>query len=297
MSKISACIWMNEAGTQEAPAFYTGIFPNSEITATTRYTEVGQNIHGHSPGEVMTIEYEIDGFSFCALNGGDDFKPNPSISFFVRCNDAAEVDRLWAALQPGGTALMPLDSYPFNERYGWIRDRFGVSYQLIVSPYSDGQRISPCLLFTGDVCGKAEEAMNLYTGIFPDSRIGDVARYESGQEPDVEGTVMHGEFQIAGQPFVAMDSAQDHRFSFTEGVSLIVDTEDQHQIDRYWNALSAVPDSEICGWLKDRFGVSWQIVPNSQMNQVLTGTDEHAKQHLFERLFEMSKITMSDLLP
>ncbi|AFG36501.1 VOC family protein [Spirochaeta africana] len=295
MSKIGACIWLDGQSAVEAAELYTRIFPDSRITATTHYTEVGQELHGQKPGAVMTVEYEIDGFSFSALNGGAAFTPNPSISFFVRCENAVEVDRLWAELSPGGTALMPLDSYTFNERYGWIQDKFGVSYQLIVDPPAPGQRISPSLLFVGDVCGKAEEAMQFYTSVFADSALGEIARYSAGQEPDAEGTVMHGQFRLEGQQCIAMDSALQHDFGFTEGISLIVDVESQQELDRYWNELSAVPEAEMCGWLKDRFGVSWQILPNSAMNQVLVSDDEAAKRRLLAAMFHMKKIDIAGL--
>lgn len=295
MSKIGACIWLDGKSVLEAAEFYTRIFPNSRITATTHYTEVGQEFHGQQPGAVMTVEYEIDEFSFTALNGGTTISPNPSISFFVRCKNPAEVDALWAELSPGGTALMPLDSYPFSERYGWIQDRFGVSYQLIVDPPSPGQRISPSLLFVGDVCGKAEEAMQFYTSVFADAAIGEIAHYDAGQEPDIEGSVMHGQFQLEGQSCIAMDSALQHDFCFTEGISLIVDVESQPELDRYWDSLSAVPEAEMCGWLKDRFGVSWQILPNSAMNRVLVSGDEEAKKRLLSAMFQMKKIDIAGL--
>lgn len=281
--------------TADAAKFYTEIFPNSHISATTRFTEVGQEFHGQDPGSIMTVEYTIDGFSFSALNGGSHFTPNPSISFFVRCENADEVNRLWKKLSPGGSVLMPLDSYPFNERYGWIQDRFGVSYQLITAPSAAGQRISPCLLFTGEVCGKAEEAIDFYTSVFTNSAAGEITRYGAGQEPDAEGTVMHGEFQLEGQACIAMDSALNHDFSFNEGISLIVDAETQPEIDRYWNALSAVPEAEQCGWLKDRFGVSWQILPNSEMNRVLASDNEEAKKRVLEAMFRMKKIDIAGL--
>ncbi|WP_321992439.1 VOC family protein [Marispirochaeta aestuarii] len=294
MSKISACIWL-DTQAEEAAAFYTSIFPNSRITGTTHYTEAGKELHGKEPGSVMTVLFEAGGFSFTALNGGPYFALNPSISFFVRCENAAEVDRLWKELSTGGTVLMALDSYFFSERYGWIQDRFGVSWQLILAPESLEPRIVPSLLFVRDVCGKAEEAMNFYTSVFRRASMGEIARYGTGQEPDAADSVMYGEFSLEGRKFAAMDSAQEHTFGFNEGVSLLVDAQSQEEIDHYWKALSAVPESEQCGWLKDRYGISWQIFPDTEMNRLLQDGDEVKSTRTLEAMFTMKKIDLEGL--
>ncbi len=101
------------------------------MAATTRYPNAGREIHGGTPGSVLTIDLDIDGFGMTLLNGGPHFRPNPSISFFYHCNTASEVDRLWAALAPGGTTHMELGQYPWSERYGWLSDRYGVSWQVL----------------------------------------------------------------------------------------------------------------------------------------------------------------------
>ncbi|MFA7567194.1 MAG: VOC family protein, partial [Alkalispirochaeta sp.] len=292
--KISACLWFNDQA-EEAAAFYTSIFPNSRITGTTTYTEVGQDQHGRQPGSVMTVTFEIDGFGFTALNGGPHFTLNPSISFFVHCETIEETDRLWQELSRDGAVLMPLDAYPFSERYGWVQDRFGVSWQVIVSPAAATHRIVPSFLFVGDVCGKAEEAMRYYASVFSNASVGDIARYGAEHAPNREGTVMYGEFQMEGQPFVAMDSADEHAFSFNEAISLIVDATSQEEIDSYWRALSAVPDAEQCGWLKDRYGVSWQIFPETEMNRILQSADDAQKNRTLEAMFQMKKIDLAAL--
>ena len=292
MSRIGACLWFKDSA-EEAAAFHTSLFSHSRITAVTRYTTAGQEFHGRPPGSVMTVAYEIDGFSFTALNGGPHFAPSPSVSFFVRCEREEQVDRLWELLSPDGSVLMPLGAYPFNQRYGWIEDRFGVSWQLIVAP--PAPRIVPCLLFVGDVCGKAEEAMKFYASVFDNSTVGDIARYGADQPPDREGTVMYGECRLAGQTVIAMDSAQDHAFTFTEGVSLIVDATSQAEIDTVWNALSAVPEAEQCGWLKDRYGLSWQVVPEAELNQMLQDPDEERVIRVLNAMFPMKKIDLAEL--
>lgn len=293
MNRIIPCIWL-DGQAEELAKFYTSVFQNSKIGHTAYYTETGKEIHGHQPGEVVTVDFEIEGLNIVALDGGPAFKPNPSISFYVRCKTAEEVDELWGKLSEGGSALMELGEYPFSKKYGWLSDKFGVSWQLILAEEDFDQKISVSLLFTQDKAGKAEEAMKFYTGIFPDSKIGLISRYEAGQEPDKEGTVNYGEFTILGDQMLAMDSAQKHDFTFNEGVSLTVECKDQAEIDEYWGQLSAVPESEVCGWLKDKYGVSWQIVPTVMAKMMKEGTPDQIER-LTASYMKMGKFDVAEL--
>jgi predicted 3-demethylubiquinone-9 3-methyltransferase (glyoxalase superfamily) len=172
--------------------------------------------------------------------------------------------------------LMPLDRYPFSEHFGWVADRYGLSWQLILSDPTGEERpfIVPHLLFVGEVCGKAEEAVNFYLSVFRNTKQGNVFRYGEGQGPDKPGTIMFADFMLEGQWFSAADSAYPHQFSFNEAISFIVSCQDQNEIDYYWEKLSAVPEAEQCGWLKDKYGISWQIVP-ADMNEMMgKGTPE-----------------------
>src|SRR4051794_30323874 len=109
---------------------------------------------------------------------------------------------------------MPLDAYPFSDRYGWTEDRYGLSWQLMAAGEgSVRQRITPTLMFVGDICGRAEEAIDFYVSVFPDAEVGAVVRH-GADGPDEEGTIMHAGFTLAGQDFAAMDSAGEHRFGF-----------------------------------------------------------------------------------
>ena len=292
MATIGACLWFDRQA-EEAVAFYTAVFPRSRVVGTVRYPDAGQEIHGGAAGSVLTIDFEIDGFLFTALNGGPHFRMNPSISYFVHCDTVEDVDRLWANLIEGGTALMPLDTYPFSPRYGWLQDRFGVSWQLILAEGEVRQRVVPSLLFVGAVCGKAEEAMHYYAGIFRNAAVGDIARYEADAQFDTPGTVMYGEFQLEGGLFTAMDSGMDHQFGFNEGVSLVVDARDQAEIDYYWDKLSADPAAEQCGWLKDRYGVSWQVASNAEINRLMSDTSR--ANRVMVAMLEMKKIDMESL--
>jgi predicted 3-demethylubiquinone-9 3-methyltransferase (glyoxalase superfamily) len=230
-----------------------------------------------------------------AISAGPLFRFTPAVSFLVSCSTKEEVDRLWKELSEGGAALMPLDSYPFSERFGWTEDRFGLSWQVMYAGEQDpGQRITPTLLFVGKVCGKAEEAIHFYASVFPNSGVGPVARYGSDEAPEAEGTVKHAMFTLQGQEFAAMDSAQAHDFTFNEAISLLVTCDSQEEIDHYWSSLSAVPEAEQCGWLKDRYGLSWQIVP-SDMDDMLRGGTKEQIARVTEAFLQMKKFDVAAL--
>ena len=251
--KITPHLWF-DTEAKEAAEFYVSVFDNSRITSIT-------TIHDTPSGDAETVAFQIMGYDFMAISAGPYFKINPSISFHVRCATVEEVDQIWEKLSAGGTALMELGEYPFSKRYGWIEDKFGVSWQVIYTEGDFDQRITPALLFTGDVAGKTEEAINFYASVFQDAKAAVLQRYVAGEEPDKPGTVKYAQFILYGQEFGAMDSAWPHEFGFNEAVSLIVNCKDQAEIDYFWEKLSAVPEAENCGWLKDKFGVSWQITP------------------------------------
>jgi predicted 3-demethylubiquinone-9 3-methyltransferase (glyoxalase superfamily) len=229
------------------------------------------------------------------ISAGPLFKFTPAVSFLVSCKSIEEADTLWSKLSEGGTSLMPLDSYPFSERYGWTEDRYGLSWQIMyVSEPEKRQRITPTLMFVGEVCGKADEAVNFYVSVFPNSKIRHILRYGKDEEPDEEGTVKHSSFMLNDQEFAAMDSGRAHNFTFNEGISFIVKCDTQEEIDRYWYELSAVPEAEQCGWLKDKYGLSWQVIPSSMDEMLLNGTKEEIAR-VTEAFLKMKKFDMAEL--
>jgi predicted 3-demethylubiquinone-9 3-methyltransferase (glyoxalase superfamily) len=231
-SKITPCIWLDDQAEQAA-AFYLGAFPAGRIVATSRYPEFSDNPSGRPRGSVVTVEFEVAGQRFTALNGGPVFTLNPSISFFVHVDTAADAEHLYSALVAGGEALMPLGTYPWSERYGWARDRFGVSWQVIASRRPPGgATIAPCLMFAGAQHGRAADAMRHHTRIFPGGRIESVENYGAGEGP--LGDVKHGRFVVAGQDLVAMDSHVDHGFTFNEALSLQVTCDDPTATGTRW---------------------------------------------------------------
>ena len=190
---------------------------------------------------------------------------------------------------------MPLDAYPFSQRYGWLQDRYGLSWQVM---HAGGrkitQRIVPTLMFVGPVCGRAEEAISHYTSVFDGAVVGDPMRYGGGDEPDAEGSVRYAAFTLNGMHFAAMDSARAHDFTFNEAISLLVPCDTQEQIDRYWETLSAVPEAEQCGWLKDRFGLSWQIAPTA-MQRMLQDADDQQMARVTKAFLGMGKFDLATL--
>lgn len=287
MEKITPHLWFDN-NAEEAANFYTSIFKNSKIKNVT-------TLHNTPSGTVEIFTIELLGQEFTLISAGPLFKFNPSVSFLVVCNTKEEVDELWGNLSNGGMALMELGEYPFSERYGWVQDKYGLSWQVIyMGDRKVKQRIIPTLLFVGKQYGKAEEAMNFYASVFENARVGDILHYSKGEEPDKEGTVKHASFILEGQEFAAMDSARKHNFEFNEAISFMVHCETQEEIDSYWGKLSAYSEAEQCGWLKDKYGLSWQIIPNL-MDEMLKDNDEKKIERVTEAFLQMKKLDIAKL--
>ncbi|OGH02919.1 MAG: hypothetical protein A2798_00625 [Candidatus Levybacteria bacterium RIFCSPHIGHO2_01_FULL_37_17] len=304
MQKIIPSLWFDN-NCEEAMNFYTSVFPNSKIVSIKRY-EKGMNTPGISQmvGKVLTGIFELDGYRFMALDGGPIFKFNPSVSFILNFdpskdkNATENIEEMWDKLSEGGKVLMEFQKYDFAEKYGWCEDKFGVSWQLMLTNPQGDERpfIVPSLLFVGDSAGKAEEAEKFYQGVFKNSKQGQIARYPAGMEPEKEGTLMFSDFMIEGQWFAAMDSANPgHKFSFAgEAISFMVNCEDQEEVDYYWEKLSSDPASEVCGWLKDKYGVSWQIIPK-RMGELIDSPDKEKSNRVMNAMLKMKKIDISTL--
>jgi predicted 3-demethylubiquinone-9 3-methyltransferase (glyoxalase superfamily) len=293
--KIVPNLWFDRQA-EEAAKLYASIFKDSGLGRFVRAGKAGFEVHGIPEGTVMTVEFVAAGHRFVAINGGPLFKFTPAISFLVSCRTKEEVDALWAPLAEGGAALMELGEYPFSPWYGWIQDRYGVSWQVMAMgtlPFRQG--VMPTLMFANEQCGKAEEAIRLYAAIFRDGKVGDIARYTGAEGPDTAGTVMHGQFQLDGQWFAAMDSAYPHAFGFNEAVSLMVECETQEEIDHYWGRLTSGGGEEsMCGWLKDRYGVSWQVAPKI-LGDMLQDPDRRKVDRVTEAFLKMRKFDIKEL--
>jgi predicted 3-demethylubiquinone-9 3-methyltransferase (glyoxalase superfamily) len=181
MRKITPHLWFDKEAV-EAAGFYTSVFDDSKVTNVT-------TIHGvPSPtGDSDIVSFELWGQPFMAISAGPDFKFNPSVSFMVNFDPSREpdargkLDAAWAKLSEGGSVLMPLREYPFSKRYGWLQDRYGLSWQLILTDPAGEPRpeILPSLMFVGAVCGKAEEALHFYLAVFKDAQV----KHRTRKEP------------------------------------------------------------------------------------------------------------------
>jgi predicted 3-demethylubiquinone-9 3-methyltransferase (glyoxalase superfamily) len=285
--KITSHLWFDKEA-KEAAHFYTSIFKNSTIKNTT-------TLHDTPSGDTDIVTIELSGQEFTLISAGPLFKFNPSVSFLVACTTIEETNALYNTLSKAGNILMPLDKYPFSERYAWIQDKYGLSWQLMYfgnQPIK--QKITPTVMFVGKVVGKAEEAVNFYVSVFHNSAVGKLMRYSKGEEPDKEGTVKQVSYTLEGEEFAAMNSAREHNFAFNEAISFIVHCETQEEIDYYWNKLSADPKAEVCGWLKDKYGFSWQVVPNA-MDRMMQSKDEKAIARVTEAFLKMKKFDIAAL--
>lgn len=277
LAKIFPCLWF-DGNAKEAAGFYCSLFSGAAIT------------HDSS----LVVMFEIYGKKIMGLNGGPMFKINPSISLFVLCSDIDSTNQLWDKLTQGGKVLMPIDKYPWSERYGWVQDKFGMTWQVsVVYNAGDPPTITPSMLFTGKQFGRAFEAIRLYSNTFNDASTDGIIYYPDG-DPNV-GKVMYSEFSLNGFKLIAMDGPGEHAYTFNEAVSFVVDCNGQDEVDHFWNKLIADGGEESqCGWLKDKFGVSWQIVPK-QLIEFLNAPDKEKSGRAMQAMLKMRKIIVSDL--
>lgn len=289
MQKIVPHLWYDKEA-KEAAEFYTSLFEQSGIIKV-------QAIKNPPPlSESELVSFELAGQEFMTISAGPYFKLNPSVSLMVACFSTEEIDALWQALSAGGTALMEIGEYPFSKRYGWIQDRFGLSWQLMLVDEGQAiQKITPNLLFSAAVCGKAEEAIHFYTDIFNHSHIAAISHYGAGDTAILKAKVNYASFTLDGLSLSAMDNAYDVGYSFNEAFSLIINCKDQAEIDYFWAKLSAVPESEQCGWLKDKYGLSWQVVPDNVDDLLFGGTEEEVRR-VTEAFLEMKKIDIEAVM-
>ncbi|PKL79725.1 MAG: hypothetical protein CVV25_06960 [Ignavibacteriae bacterium HGW-Ignavibacteriae-4] len=272
---IHPCLWF-DGNAREAAELYCSVFENSSIKS-------------ENPFVVM---FDILGQTFMGLNGGPTHKINPSISFMVTYHNEAEIKKAWEILSKNGSILMPLDKYDWSECYGWVQDKFGVNWQFYLGEKQDSeQSISPTLMFVGEQNGKTEKAINYYTSLFENSNIQGILKY-SAEDDDTEGNVKHGQFSLNGYTMMAMDSSADHKFQFNEGVSIVVTCDTQKEIDHYWDKLIVGGREGRCGWLKDQFGVSWQIVPRI-LGELMSDPEKSAG--VVDAFMKMSKFDIEKL--
>ena len=276
INQIHPCLWF-DGKAKAAAEFYCSLFKNSKITADTP----------------MVVTFELNGNKIMGLNGGPMFKINPSISLFVTCTSINDTNELWEKLIVDGKVLMPINKYPWSERYGWLEDKFGFTWQIsIVNAGDDAElKITPSMLFTSNQFGKAENAINFYSSIFNNSSTEILMHYPAGDAN--AGKVLYSKFKLDQKDIIAMDGPGVHEYTFNEAVSFVVECENQQEIDHYWNKLTEGGQESMCGWLKDKFGVSWQIVPKI-LGKLMS--DPEKSQRVMQAFLQMKKFDIETLL-
>ncbi len=298
MQKITPNLWF-DGYAREAVEFYVSVFPAGKITGGSTYPNSAEeglaDFQQPLAGQDLTIDFTLAGHDFTAINAGPEFKPNNATTFLVNFdpsqdNEAREhLDEVWEKLADGGEVVMALGEQPYSKRYGWVKDKYGYGWQLILTNPEGEDRpcIIPTLLFGGTAQNKAKEAIDYYVSVFKDAKVGALSMYTADGGPAKAGSsLMFGDFMLAGQWFAAMDAAFEQQETFNEAVSFVVLCKDQAEIDYYWEKLSAFPESEQCGWCKDKFGVSWQIVPEN-MSELM------GRPNAFAKLMDMHKIEIA----
>lgn len=280
MGKFSTCLWFNNEA-EAAAKLYVEAFENGEVQDVSYYVD-----DEHKPkGSVMTVMFKLGDQEFMVLNGGPEFTFTPAISFFVDCEDERQLQKVWETLVDGGKMLMPLAKYPFSEKFGWLEDQYGVSWQLNLA--GTEQKIIPTLMFSNQKYGQAEAAMNDWLSIFGEGEIKFVQKNE-------DGTIAKAVFTMQGQDFSVMDSEGPHDFDFSMATSFCVNCEDQAEIDRIWEAVTAKGKEWPCGWMEDQYGVCWQIA-TQDMGKLLDYSDPDRGKRVMQALYKMKKIDLAAL--
>lgn len=269
------CFWFN-GDAQKAVARYAEIFRDTRIISSNPLV---------SMAEISTLR-------FMALNGGPKYEKNSAFSIFYYCESTEEIDRLYPLLMEGGTAVMPLGRYGWADRYAWVVDRFGMHWQLNNDVINNPQKAVPCLLFVHEKRTKLREAIAHYANIFNDHRLLLESLYPEGLGMDPEH-LLFGQFKIGKTVINGLSSTEQHDFDFTPGGSFVVECETQEEIDYLWDKLGKDGRYDMCGWLNDRYGVSWQIVP-AVLSELMA--DPGHSQAVIETFLPMQKLEIAPLL-
>lgn len=274
-TKMYPCIWF-DTQAREAAEFYCSVFTDSKILDS-------------SP---IVTNFELNGTKFMALNGGPMYQVNSSISFYVYCGQDEEINRLFGLLSEDGSVLIPLKKYAWSEKYAWVIDKYGTNWQLDIDKINSNQKIVPALLFANEKMNFIRDALNQYSSIFTNSSTLLEAPYPAGATvPD--GTLLFAQFKLNGFIFNAMSSTMKHDFDFTPGISFVIECEDQEEIDHYWYKLGKDGKYEMCGWLADKFGISWQIIP-AVLSELMN--DPEKGERVIKSFLQMQKFDIETLL-
>jgi predicted 3-demethylubiquinone-9 3-methyltransferase (glyoxalase superfamily) len=290
MQKITPFLWF-EKDMQAITDFYTSVFPNTTVRGASE-------LEGTPSGTVQMRTLTIFGVDFNVMTAGPYLPFNPTVSFIISCDSVEEVDTLWEKLSGEGKVLMELASYPFAEKYGWIQDRYGVSWQIMFSSTAKpDQKVIPTLMFAGDVCGRGEEALAFYTSVFKNSHVDYTMPYNSTEQVPIDDTrakIKHAGFTLSSFRLALMDSGKLSPLTFKQAVSFVVTCENQEELDYYWEKLTDGGEEVQCGWLNDKFGFPWQVVPVHMEEMMTKGTKEQIAR-VTEAFMKMKKFDVKIL--
>ncbi len=280
-NNIFPCLWFNGDG-KEAADFYCETF-DGKITADTP----------------VVLNFELFDQKFMFLNAGSQFEKNGSISFTILCETEDERTEYWTALIEEGTVLKEVNENDLNSRVDTVLDQFGVTWNLIVDKTLIDQKIIPTLLFSNQNQGKAVAAEIFYTDIFSEGDYENVLKEFEISEMRSEEILQNGfvgHFKIAHYSLICEDNLIDNQLDFNEGISLVVMTDDQVETDHLWDSLlDNGGRASMCGWLKDQFGVSWQIVPKKLLELMNDLEQPQKAQKVVEAMMTMQKFDISTL--
>lgn len=288
MQNITPFLWFDK-NLEEKTNYYKNIFPE--------FRQIGEtHVIAETPnGRIEIGEFELFGRKLTFMAAGPEFKFNPSISLSVWLSDEKTLDEVWKKLVQEGEVMMEYQEYDFATKYGWCNDKFGFSWQVMLTDSEPVPSVSPHFMFTHENNGKAKEAIEFYTKLFPNSEILQIHTY--GENPMNENPehISHAEFKLGGELFFALESGQDHKFDFNESISMLITCQGQEEVDYYWNKLVSDGGEESqCGWCKDKYGISWQVVPE-ELGQAMSNPDPEKSKFATNAMMEMKKIIIKDL--
>lgn len=281
-NKFAPCLWVDNQ-VEEMTELYTKVFENGKPLKTLYFLE---DAHGKI-GDILTQSVQLANQEFILLNGGPEFKATPSISYMVTCTSETQLQVLWQELSEGGKLLMNLAIYPGVGQFGWLEDRFGISWQFSLDQSSSSQKITPCFMFSGEQYGNASRAVAEWIEVF---QSGEILEHYSNED----STTKLVKFTLHQQEFMAMDSAVDHDFTFSLANSFYVYCENQKEIDRLWTAITSKGTEMPCGWMGDRFGVAWQTVTRD-MDTMLDRKNLTKALAVTQAVYGMMKIDSEEL--
>jgi predicted 3-demethylubiquinone-9 3-methyltransferase (glyoxalase superfamily) len=274
---VYQCLWFDNQGA-EAAKWYVSLFDGTSI--------LYQN-------QVIT-EISIEGTKLMMINGGKHYSPTSAMSNFVYFGGNHEkFERIYHALLDGGQILMPMDAYDWSSKYAWVKDKFGINWQMDIDEINHRQKLVPSLLFVNQRNHNVKEALSYYISVFEQSTMLMEWPYPESEASMPAGTLLFGQAKLGNTIINAMSSTLHHDYDFTPGNSLVIVCENQDEIDYYWKALGAEGQELMCGWLTDRFGLTWQIFPRI-LSDLMNDPERGPKASTALR--QMKKIVIAKLL-